>query len=105
MPALLTDADAGNPEEILSDYVASVVKKYGFDPRILAWELYTYPGEKVVDRDKLSSILGSIFRVARYEFPNQPLTATPLVRTKNFLPDFNYQKSTDTWSAKWLVRS
>ena len=92
MPSLLTDADAENPETVLSDYVSCLMKRYGFDPRILAWELYTQPGEKGISRDKLTSILGLIFRVARYEFPNQPLTATPLVTTKSFQPDFDYRK-------------
>jgi hypothetical protein len=93
MPVLLDDADAVNNDEALSDYVSSVVKKYGFDSRVHSWELYTHPGEKVTDPERISSLLGLVFRVARFEFPNQPLTATPLVKTKTFQPDFDAKKA------------
>ncbi|MGA2540124.1 MAG: hypothetical protein ABSG78_01040 [Verrucomicrobiota bacterium] len=93
MPALLSDADADSPESALSDYVSSVVKKYGSDPRIFSWELYTLPGEKGIDSGKLVSLLGLIFRTARFELPSQPLTATPLVRTTDFAPDFDYKRA------------
>jgi len=93
MPALLTDADAENPEAALSDYVSSIVRKYGSDPRIHSWELYTNPGEGGINRDTVTSLLGSIFRMARYEFPNQPLTATPVVGVKDFKPDFDYRQA------------
>lgn len=93
MPALLTDADAENAEAELSDYVRSVVRRYGSDPRIYSWELYTNPGELGVNKDKITSILRSIFEAARFEFPNQPLTATPQVRVKDFKPDFDYRNA------------
>ena len=34
-----------------------------------------------------------MFRFARFEFPNQPLTATPWVCVKDFAPDFDYMKA------------
>ncbi|MEO6499234.1 MAG: hypothetical protein ABIN95_09485, partial [Mucilaginibacter sp.] len=93
IPALLTDEDAVYNEIDLSDYVSLVVRKYGFDTRVMAWELYTSPGKQNVSKDKLKSILALIFRVARFEFIDQPLTATPVVKTTDFTMDFNYKNS------------
>ncbi|RWY51609.1 hypothetical protein [Mucilaginibacter gilvus] len=93
IPALLNDEDAGNNEVDLSDYVSLIVKKYGFDTRVIAWELYTAPGKQSVPKDKLKSILAVIFRVARFEFVDQPLTATPVIKTNDFNKDFDYKAS------------
>ena len=92
-PALLSDEDAFNNEADLSKYVSQVVKKYGFDTRVIAWELYTVPGKQNVPKEKLKSILALIFRVTRFEFIDQPLTATPVVKTNDFNTDFNYETS------------
>ena len=69
-----------------------MLKKYGFDTRVQAWELYYHPGESGTDINKLRHLINAIFRVARFEFPNQPLTATPFLKVKPFEPGFDYKK-------------
>ena len=38
-------------------------------------------------------LLQMLFRYARFEFPNQPLTATPYVSVKEFAPDFQFKEA------------
>ena len=91
MPSLLSDKDADMSDQDIDSYVSSLVRKYGFDTRIIAWELYYRPGESGMRKEKLKNLLGLVFRVARFEFPNQPLTAIPMARVQNFDADFDYR--------------
>lgn len=93
MPCLLTDDDANEPAEDLGKYVGSVIFHYYSDPRIKAWELYHHPGEKVNDTELLSNLVTTVFRHARNEYANQPLTMTPVVDVEQFAPDFDPQKA------------
>ncbi len=93
MPCLLTDDDAQEPVENLGKYVGAVIFKYYCDARIKAWELYHHPGEKENDTETLSNIITTIFRYARNEYANQPLTVTPVVDVVAFEPDFDPQKA------------
>lgn len=93
LPVLLTDQNVNEKDTDLASYVAQIIRHYATDPRIQAWEIYTYPGEIEQDTDKISKLLQLLFRYARFEFPNQPLTATPLVKVKDFTPDFKYKEA------------
>lgn len=53
-------------------------------------ELYHHPGEKVTAASALRELITLIFRHARNQYANQPLTMTPYVQVKPFAPDFNY---------------
>lgn len=90
MPTLLTDQDADMPTQDIDLYVSRLVANYGFDTRIIAWELYNDPGKSVLDQEKVKSLLSLVFRVARFEFPNQPLTATPVAKVQKFTADFKH---------------
>lgn len=92
MPVLLTDHDAIHKRTELTEYVSRVLKKYGFNPVIHSWELYHHPGETGIERLQLDTLLRSIFRIARFEFPNQPLTATPCLTIKEFEQGFEYRQ-------------
>lgn len=92
MPVLLDDRDATRDRSELDGYVSSVLRKYGFNPVVHSWELFNHPGESGMDRTELTSLLRRIFRIARFEFPNQPLTATPGLAVKPFEPGFDYRK-------------
>lgn len=93
IPALLTDKYANEKDSALATYVAQVIKRYATDSRIKAWEIYTHPGEKELNTNKINNLLRVLFRFARFEFPNQPLTATPWVRVKDFESDFDYKEA------------
>lgn len=93
LPALLTDKNVNEKDTDLASYVAQVIRRYATDPRIQAWEIYTHPGEIEQDTEKLMKLLQLLFRYARFEISNQPLTATPLVRVKDFEPDFKYKEA------------
>ena len=90
MPVLLTDDDFNAPHLSLAEYVGTVIGKYYCDTRIKAWELYHHPGEKVTAASALRELITLIFRHARNQYANQPLTMTPYVQVKPFAPDFNY---------------
>lgn len=90
MPMLLTDDDFDAPHPLLAEYVGSVVGRYYCDTRIKAWELYHHPGERVKDTAALSRLVSLIFRHARNQYANQPLTMTPYVQVQAFEPDFDY---------------
>ncbi|MGQ8334938.1 hypothetical protein ACUNWD_00185 [Sunxiuqinia sp. A32] len=90
MPTLLTDQDADMPTQDIDVYVSRLVANYGFDTRVIAWELYNKPGKSGLEQEKVKSLLSLVFRVARFEFPNQPLTATPVAKVQKFAPDFKY---------------
>lgn len=92
-PVLLTDADARHPANEVAGYVGGVVKTFGFDARIYCWELYHRPGGGGLAGDKARALLLAAFRAARFEFPNQPLTATPAVGVEAFAADFDYRKA------------
>lgn len=92
-PALLSDDNIHEKDTILADYVARVIRKYALNPHIQAWEIYTHPGKKEKNTAKLTNLLQLLFRYARFEFPNQPLTATPYMRVKDFAPDFKYREA------------
>lgn len=93
MPCLLTDDDAQESADALGKYVGAVIFKYYSDARIKAWELYHHPGEKENDTEALSNLITVIFRHARNEYANQPLTMTPVVDVDVFEPDFDPQKA------------
>jgi hypothetical protein len=92
MPVLLTDRDALHEGGDLAEFVSCVVRKYGFNPVVSCWELYNHPGASGIAREELESLVRLVFRTARFEFPNQPLTATPLLRVKEFEPGFDYRQ-------------
>lgn len=93
MPVLLSDAEATAPEKEIGEYVGDVIGHYYTAPEIQAWNLYYHPGESLGDASKVSSLVTAVFRYARNEYPNQPLTATPYVKVKSFEPDFNYRSA------------
>jgi len=93
MPVLLTDADAANPEQELAEFVSQVIKKYYADPRIKAWDLYHHPCETQSDTARVSRLVTTLFRYARNQYANQPLTMTPLVDVPTFAEGF------DPWKA------
>ena len=90
MPMLLTDDDFDAPHPLLAEYVGSVVGRYYCDTRIKAWELYHHPGERVKNTAALSRLVSLIFRHARNQYANQPLTMTPYVQVQAFEPGFDY---------------
>lgn len=90
IPSLLTDNCVGEKDTVLADYIAHTIRRYGNDPHIQAWEIYAYPGIKEKDTSKLIKLLRLLFNYARFEFPNQPLTATPYVSVKDFDVSFDY---------------
>ncbi|MBE0653409.1 MAG: hypothetical protein IH594_06405 [Bacteroidales bacterium] len=92
MPVMLDDGDAIHDRTELGDYLSKVLKEYGFDPVVHSWELYNHPGETWMDRDELVSLLRYIFQTARFEFPNQPLTATPCLTVREFDAGFDYRR-------------
>jgi hypothetical protein len=93
MPVMLDDDDAMNGAVALGEYVNNVIDRYYSDNRILAWELYHKPGEKVKDTKQLMDIVSMVFRYARNVYSNQPLTMTPVVDVKPFEAGF------DPWQA------
>ncbi|WP_352422873.1 cellulase family glycosylhydrolase [Proteiniphilum sp.] len=93
LPALLSDKDVNEKDSVLATYVAKVVRRYATDPRIQAWEIYTYPGAMEINTAKLTDLLQLLFRFARFEYPNQPLLATPHIRVKDFPSDFRYKEA------------
>jgi hypothetical protein len=90
MLVLLTDDDANQEADELGRYVGSVINRYYCDRRIKAWELYHLPGLKVNDTALLSKLITTVFRYARNQFANQPITVTPLVGVKPFSDNFDY---------------
>ena len=93
MPVLLTDADGRYPTEELMKYVRNVVKTFCRDGRIYCWDLYYQPGGGGLPEDHARSLLQAAFQTARFEFPGQPLTATPAVRVQEFAPGFDYRRA------------
>lgn len=93
MPVLLDDDDASNEAILLGEYVNNVINRYYSDPRVLAWELYNKPGEKIKDTSRLMDIVKTVFRYARNVYSNQPLTMTPVIDVKPFEEGF------DPWQA------
>ena len=90
LPVLTDDGDSDVSDENRGSYVADVVGRYYFNPAIQAWDLYWHPGETWKDAEKVSQRVTTLFKYARNQYPNQPLTMTPLVRVKDFAPDFDY---------------
>jgi len=90
MPVLLSDNDMMYSEKDLTDYVSNVIKRFGYNPVVYSWELYNRPCESGIEKAKVADRLKVIFRVARFAFPNQPLTATPAVEVMEFEPGFDY---------------
>lgn len=93
MPTLLTDDEAFVEVEQLGRYVGDVINHYYADTRIKAWNLYDRPGLKVNDTKRLSQLVNALFRFARNQYANQPLTMTPVVSVKPFEEGF------DPWKA------
>jgi len=93
LPVLIDDSDASVPAEKLAKYVSSVIGHYYTEPAVIAWDLYYHPGEKCTDRNLVDNVLTAVFKAARNKYPNQPLTATPYVRVKDFAPDFDYKSA------------
>ena len=103
VPVLLDDNDATEPAESLGAYVADVIKNHYCDTLVKAWDLYDAPGKTCTDKQKLDKLVTTVFRYARNEFPNQPLTMTPVVRVKPFEEGFDPWKAlmhgrTDGWN-------
>jgi hypothetical protein len=92
-PVLLTDDNLGSKDSVLADYVADIIGRYATNPNIQAWDIYAYPGKTETDTARLCALLRLLFRYARFEFPNQPLTATPYVAVKDFPADFHYKEA------------
>lgn len=94
LPTLLNDDDAVSAaDKDLAEYCHDVVARYYSDSRILAWNLYDLPGKKLTDTQRLQQLLPLIFRITRFQYPNQPLFATPWVSVKPFAADFNYRQA------------
>lgn len=93
LPTLTDDNDRDVSNDALGEYVASVIGRYYYDPVIQAWDLYWHPGETWNDAEKVGERVTSLFRYARNEYANQPLTATPLVRVKDFEPGYDYHNA------------
>lgn len=90
LPVLLSDKDAGQRPKDLAEYAYAVIAKHAADDRIVAWDLYEFPGKSENDTQKLTALLHYIFHSIRLLSPNQPLTATPWVTVKTFAKDFDY---------------
>lgn len=94
LATLLNDREAqGATNEELARYEAQVLRRHYTDTRIQAWDLYFHPGQQQQDATKLAELLRLLFRYARYEFPNQPVMATPLIKAKTFPAGFNYREA------------
>ncbi|MBP1539694.1 MAG: hypothetical protein ILA29_05000 [Prevotella sp.] len=93
MPVLLDDNDATADKAELAKYVGDVVNRFYCDTRIKAWDLYDQPGRIITDTQRLSEIITEVFRYARNQYSNQPLTMTPVVSVKTFEEGF------DPWKA------
>jgi Cellulase (glycosyl hydrolase family 5) len=77
----------GNPNQYprLRAYVQGVLRAYGKDHRVLAWDLWNEPGSENLDsyskeelRDKtarVTALLPEVFKWARAVHPTQPLTS------------------------------
>jgi len=89
-PVLITDRDAGVPIEDLKRFTRSLVARFGRDPRIFCWELYHRPGAGGASPQLVAKLLTELFRSARFQFPGQPLTATPDVTVEEFPEGFNH---------------
>ena len=92
LPTLLSDADLTAADKELAQYVGHVIRHYYQDARIQAWDLYYQPGAVSKDAERLKELLKMLFRYGRYEWPNQPMMATPVVRVQEFAPDFDYRR-------------
>ncbi|MCF0167865.1 MAG: cellulase family glycosylhydrolase [Bacteroidales bacterium] len=86
---LLDDNDAVCDAEALGKYVHEVIDKFYTHKGVQAWDLWHLPGEICNDTQKLTELVTTAFRYARLAWPNQPVTATPLVSVK-FEPGFDY---------------
>ena len=93
LPTLLTDADLIALDKELARYVGHVNRRYYHDARIQAWDLYYQPGAESGDTERLKELLKMLFRYGRYEWPNQPMMVTPMVRVQKFAPNFDYRKA------------
>ncbi|MDR1718867.1 MAG: hypothetical protein LBR67_01925 [Dysgonamonadaceae bacterium] len=93
MPVLLTDGYSNEKDTALAAYVADVIKRYATNPVVQAWEIYEHPGETQINTARLTALLHLLFRVARLELPNQPLTATPFLSVKDFPDDYKYREA------------
>ncbi len=91
MPTFLTDADLSAKNEDLARFVAHVIRHYYMDARIQAWDLYYQPGAESKDTERVTELVKMLFRYSRYEWPNQPIMATPMVQVKKFAADFDYR--------------
>jgi hypothetical protein len=80
VPIIIIDEDAGIPIHDIRTYTRSVVHKFGRDTRVFCWELYEHPAKYGVEEQKAREMLQAVFSAARFEFPGQPLTATPAVK-------------------------
>lgn len=92
-PVLMTDEKAGTSLEKVAEYTRSLVKKFGRDSRIFCWELYDCPGGGGLKQKSARELLLTLFRAARFEFPGQPLTATPAVTVKEIPEDYDYRRA------------
>jgi hypothetical protein len=94
MPSLLNDSEVSiAADKDLVTYEQAIVNRYYNDGRIQAWDLYFHPGKELNDTQRITELIRQLFREMRYVYPNQPLTATPWVRSKNFPQDFDPQKA------------
>ena len=93
LPTLLSDADLTAVDKDLAQYVGHVIRRYYQDARIQAWDLYYQPGAVSKDTERLKELLKMLFRYGRYEWPNQPMMVTPVVRVQKFPPNFDYHRA------------
>jgi hypothetical protein len=93
IPVLLSDDNLGSKDSLLAEYISDVIGKYVTNPYIQAWEIYAHPGKTETDTARLDNLLRLLFRFARFEFPIQPLTATPFVHVKDFPAGFDYKEA------------
>jgi hypothetical protein len=92
-PVLLTDSDAIHPVEDLTSYVRSLMGRFGRDGRIYCWDLFYQPCVTGLAPEKAEPLVRELFRAARFEFPGQPLTATPAVRVDKFDATFDFRRA------------
>lgn len=67
-------SDAPSVQTRLESYVRGVIRRFGRDRRVLAWDLVNEPGNSGLG-DLAAPLVEASFRWARSEAPDQPLTA------------------------------
>ena len=97
IPILLTSKQQSVNAATLATYVYNFINHYYSDRRIQGWCVYAQT--QTSDAATLGTLLPTIFRKARYAFPNQPMFAAPLA-DETILPDAG---SDDTANLMWRL--